>query len=104
VRIGDRVKVEAFAFLPPGVVLEDDVFVGPHATFTNDRRPRAKGEWERVGTIVWRGASVGAGAMMPRGVAIVLIQGAGPDPHEEVPSVRRKTTRAHPPRRCQPID
>jgi acetyltransferase-like isoleucine patch superfamily enzyme len=30
VRIGDRCKVEAFAFLPPGVVLEDDVFVGPH--------------------------------------------------------------------------
>jgi len=34
VRIGDRCKVEAFAFLPPGVVLEYDVFVGPHVATT----------------------------------------------------------------------
>ena len=43
VEIGDGVrvggKVEAFAFLPPGVVLEDEVFVGPHVCFTG--RPRA---------------------------------------------------------------
>jgi acetyltransferase-like isoleucine patch superfamily enzyme len=55
VRIGNRCKVEAFAFIPPGVVIEDEVFVGPHACFTNDRWPRARGEWERVGTVVRRG-------------------------------------------------
>ncbi len=40
VRIGNRRKIEAFAFIPPGVVIEDEVFVGPHACFTNDRVPR----------------------------------------------------------------
>ena len=56
VRVGDRCKVEAPASPPPGVVLEDDVFVS-HACLTNDRRPRAGGEWERVTTVVRRGAS-----------------------------------------------
>jgi len=37
-RIGDRCKVGVFAFIPPpGVVIEDEVFVGPHACFTLDR-------------------------------------------------------------------
>jgi hypothetical protein len=44
--VGDRVKVEAFAFLPPGVVLEDDASVS-HACLTNDRRPRAVGTRRR---------------------------------------------------------
>jgi acetyltransferase-like isoleucine patch superfamily enzyme len=62
VRIGDRCKVEAFAFIPPGVVIEDEVFVGPHACFTNDRMPRAVGEWKRLTTPVKRRASIGANA------------------------------------------
>mgnify|MGYP001450151360 CR=1 FL=1 len=59
VRIGDRCMIEAFAYLPPGVILEDEVFVGPHVCFTNDRYPRAVGDWERVETRVKRGASIG---------------------------------------------
>ncbi len=65
VRIGNRCKIEAFAFIPPGVVIEDDVFIGPHACFTNDRRPRARGERERVGTVVRRGARHRGGAAAP---------------------------------------
>ena len=52
VRIGHRCKVEALTQIPPGVVIEDEVFVGPHACFTNDRRPRAVGEWKRATTLV----------------------------------------------------
>jgi len=69
-RIGHRCKVEAFAFIPPGVVIEDEVFVGPHACFTNDRRPRAVGEWKRATTLVKKGASIGANATVLCGVAI----------------------------------
>ena len=69
-RIGDRCKVEAFAFIPPGVVIEDEVFVGPHACFTNDKRPHATGKWERVKTLVKRGASIGANATVLCGVTI----------------------------------
>src|SRR3972149_11536541 len=41
VKIGKNCKIQAFAFLPQGVILEDEVFVGPHACFTNDKIPRA---------------------------------------------------------------
>ena len=79
VTIGDRVKIEAFAFVPSGVTIEDDVFIGPHACFTNDLWPRASGEggallqadeWEIVPTVVRRGASIGANATIVCGVTI----------------------------------
>lgn len=68
--IGDRCKIEAFAFIPSGVKVEDEVFVGPHATFTNDLHPRAVGDWKITPTLVKRGASVGAGAVVVCGVTI----------------------------------
>jgi UDP-3-O-[3-hydroxymyristoyl] glucosamine N-acyltransferase len=40
--LGDRVTVKCGVYLWDGVRLEDDVFVGPNATFTNDRRPRSR--------------------------------------------------------------
>src|SRR5918998_6169964 len=72
--LGHNVKVEAFAFIPTGVEIEDGAFIGPHVTFTNDRYPASvdkdgnllgatgSGEWEVVPTVVERGASVGANA------------------------------------------
>jgi UDP-2-acetamido-3-amino-2,3-dideoxy-glucuronate N-acetyltransferase len=68
--IGDRCKIEAFAFIPSGVKIEEEVFVGPHATFTNDLHPRAVGDWEITPTLVKRGASIGAGAVIVCGVTI----------------------------------
>src|SRR3954469_19416777 len=41
VTVGDRVTVKCGVQLWDGVTLEDDVFVGPNATFTNDRFPRS---------------------------------------------------------------
>ncbi len=70
VTIGDRCKVEAFAFIPSGVTIEDEVFVGPRATFTNDRHPRAVGDWSITPTLVRKGASIGAGAIIVCGVTI----------------------------------
>src|SRR5213082_2407640 len=40
--LGDRVTVKSGVQLWRGVRLEDDVFVGPNATFTNDQFPRSK--------------------------------------------------------------
>lgn len=68
--IGDNCKIEAFAFIPPGVKIEDEVFIGPHACFTNDRIPRAVGEWDIIPTLVKRGASIGANATIICGVTI----------------------------------
>lgn len=78
-KIGKNCKIEAFAFIPEGVVLEDEVFVGPHACLTNDRLPRAttadgrlkSGEdWHVSKTIVKRRASIGANATIMCGITI----------------------------------
>jgi acetyltransferase-like isoleucine patch superfamily enzyme len=69
-RIGNRVKVQNNVSVYAGVVLEDEVMVGPSAVFTNDRYPRAVGEWELVPTVVRRGASIGASATIVCGVEI----------------------------------
>ena len=67
--IGDRCKVQNHVSVYRGVVLEDDVFVGPAATFTNDLYPRAGSEdWDVVPTRVRRGASIGAHATIVCGV------------------------------------
>src|SRR2546427_12201449 len=39
--LGKNVKVEAFAFIPTGVTIEDGAFIGPHVCFSNDRYARA---------------------------------------------------------------
>jgi acetyltransferase-like isoleucine patch superfamily enzyme len=70
VTVGDRCKIEAFAFIPSGVTIEDEVFVGPHACFTNDLMPKAVGDWSVTPTVVRRGASIGANATIVCGVTI----------------------------------
>jgi UDP-2-acetamido-3-amino-2,3-dideoxy-glucuronate N-acetyltransferase len=78
--VGDRVTVKCGVQLWNGVVLEDDVFVGPNATFTNDRFPRSR-QWLKANeeTVVRAGASVGANATILPGLEIGLgaMVGAG---------------------------
>jgi acetyltransferase-like isoleucine patch superfamily enzyme len=69
-RVGARCKVQNNVSVYSGVVLEDDVFVGPSAVFTNDRFPRAFGEWQELQTIVRRGASIGANATLRCGIEL----------------------------------
>jgi acetyltransferase-like isoleucine patch superfamily enzyme len=70
VQIGDRCKIQNNVSVYRGVTLEDGVFVGPSAVFTNDRTPRAEGDWSITPTVVRRGASIGAGAIIVCGVEI----------------------------------
>lgn len=69
VRLGKRNKVQAFAFLPPGVTTGDDVFIGPRVTFTNDKNPPSNGKWWES-THVSDGAVIGAGAIILPGIRI----------------------------------
>ncbi|RMF06291.1 N-acetyltransferase [Candidatus Woesearchaeota archaeon] len=63
VRIGNRVKIQNGVSVYHGVTVEDDVFLGPHMTFTNDLHPRAFSEdWKVYPTLVKKGASIGANA------------------------------------------
>ena len=62
VHIGDRVKIQNLVSVYYGVTIDNDVFVGPHAVFTNDFRPRAQPAdgWNVVKTHVHEGVSIGA--------------------------------------------
>jgi serine acetyltransferase len=69
--IGDRVTVQAGVHLPGGVRLQDDVFVGANATFTQDRFPRSGSRLDVYQkTVVAEGASVGANATILPGITI----------------------------------
>ena len=79
VKIGKNCKTQAFAFLPQGVIIEDEVFIGPHACFINDKMPRAAvngrlkeqgKDWKPLKTIVKKGASIGANATILGGITI----------------------------------
>ena len=79
VRIGKRVKIQAHAFIPEGVIIEDEVFIGPHVCFTNDKYPHAttstgqlkeEKDWVITKTVVQKKASIGANATILCGVTI----------------------------------
>ena len=70
VRIGNRAKIQNNVSVYAGVTIEDEVLVGPSAVFTNDRFPRAVGDWRLVSTTVRRGASIGANATLVCGIEI----------------------------------
>jgi UDP-2-acetamido-3-amino-2,3-dideoxy-glucuronate N-acetyltransferase len=71
VLVGDRVTIKSGVYLWEGMVVEDDVFLGPQATFTNDRFPRSRQQdWTREGIVIRQGATVGAGAVVLPGVTI----------------------------------
>ena len=69
--IGDRVTIKPGVYIWDGIQIEDDVFIGPNATFVNDKYPRSKrypGIFQ--GTTIGRGASIGANATILGGIKI----------------------------------
>lgn len=72
VTMGDNCKLQNYALVYEPAELEDGVFVGPAAVFTNDHYPRSispdgclkRGDdWEAVGVTCRTGASIGARAV-----------------------------------------
>lgn len=69
--VGDRVTIKCGVQLWDGVRLGNDVFVGPNATFSNDRFPRSGQRPDHYAqTIVEDGASIGANATLLPGLRI----------------------------------
>jgi acetyltransferase-like isoleucine patch superfamily enzyme len=86
--VGDRVTVKCGVQLWDGVTLEDDVFVGPNATFTNDLNPRSRNDAAKLlPTLVKKGASIGANATILPGLTIGegAMVGAGAVVTKDVP-------------------
>jgi UDP-2-acetamido-3-amino-2,3-dideoxy-glucuronate N-acetyltransferase len=97
VQIGNNCKIQSRSLIYDPAQIHDGVFIGPGAVLTNDSYPRAvtregiiklNTDWIKVGVIVERGASIGAGAICVAPVRIgewALI-GAGAIVIEDVPA------------------
>ena len=96
VTIGDNVKIQNGAYVYHGATVEDGVFLGPSVILTNDKLPRAinpdgslktDADWEVSPTLIRRGASIGAGAVILPGVTIgeFAMVGAGTLVTRDVP-------------------
>jgi acetyltransferase-like isoleucine patch superfamily enzyme len=77
--IGDQVKLQNYALVYEPARLEDQVFIGPAAILTNDLFPRSADatgklkrpeDWQALGVVVRRGASIGARAVVLPGVVV----------------------------------
>jgi len=69
--VGDRVTIKPGVQLWNGMTVEDNVFIGPNVTFTNDKYPRSRrppSEFAR--TVIRCGASIGANATVLCGLDI----------------------------------
>lgn len=86
--IGDRVTIKSGVYIWDGITLEDDVFVGPCAVFTNDKLPRSKIYPEQFSNILIKhNASIGANATLLPGITIgkYAMVGAGAVVTKDVP-------------------
>jgi UDP-2-acetamido-3-amino-2,3-dideoxy-glucuronate N-acetyltransferase len=78
-QVGKNCKISSHTFICEGVTIEDDVFIGHHVTFINDKYPRAinrggepqsEADWVVRPTVVKKGASIGSGATIMCDVTI----------------------------------
>lgn len=97
--IGDNTVIKNAVMIWEGVTIENGVFIGPNVTFTNDLYPRSrfmehalnrymsKKNW-LAPTVVKRGASLGAGAVVVPGITVgeFSMIGAGAVVTRDVPA------------------
>lgn len=89
VEIGNEVTIKSGVYLWDGISISDKAFIGPNATFTNDKFPRSRVyPDEYMKTIIREGASIGANATILPGITIgeYSIVGAGAVVTKDVPA------------------
>lgn len=71
VKIGNKVTIKCGVWLWDGVLVEDNVFIGPSVVFTNDLYPRSKNvDYQNIKTVLMEGCSVGANSTILAGVNV----------------------------------
>lgn len=87
--IGNNVTVKSGVYIWDGTRIEDDVFLGPNATLTNDPMPRSNKYPEKFsGITLKKGCSIGANATILPGITIGenAMVGAGAVVTKDVPA------------------
>ena len=94
--VGARCKIQSHVFICEGVRLEDEVFVGHGAIFTNYLWPRATDEegrmlgpdaWTLIKTVVRMRAAIGSGAtILPVTIGVGALVAAGAVVTGDVPA------------------
>jgi UDP-2-acetamido-3-amino-2,3-dideoxy-glucuronate N-acetyltransferase len=88
--VGDDVKIQNNVSLYAGVILEDGVFCGPSAVFTNVTTPRSRvcRKDDYRPTLVRKGATIGANATIVCGITIgpFAFVGAGAVVTRDIPA------------------
>lgn len=87
--IGDRVTIKSGVQLWDGLRVDDDVFIGPNVTFTNDKHPKSGNKnFLCLQTHIEKGASIGGGSVILPGIIIGAnsVVGAGSVVTKNVPS------------------
>lgn len=87
--VGNNCKIQNNVSLYEGLVVEDDVFIGPSAVFTNIKNPRAfiNRKDEFMKTHIGKGSTIGANATILCGITIgeYAFIGAGSVVTKDVP-------------------
>jgi acetyltransferase-like isoleucine patch superfamily enzyme len=69
--VGERVRVQTNVYLTAATVVEDDVFVGPCVTTTNDNTMARHGEeTPAIGAALRRACRIGGGSVLTPGVEV----------------------------------
>ena len=87
-KIGEFCKIEFGAFIPPGSIIEDKVFIGPNVSLTNDRYPTLLTEnWVQEPVKIKYGARIGSNSVIVSGVTIgeEALVGSGSVVTEDIP-------------------
>lgn len=88
VTIGNNVTIKCGVYLWDGIKIENNVFIGPSATFTNDIFPRSKNtKYIQQKILLKIGSSIGANATILGGITIgeYALIGAGSVITKDVP-------------------
>ncbi len=88
--IGNNVKIQNNVSLYDGLIVEDEVFIGPSAVFTNVKKPRSEFPTNKLydKTIIKRGATIGANSTIVCGVTLgeYCFLGAGTVVNKNIPN------------------
>lgn len=87
-RIGNNVKIHTGVYVAQFTIIEDDVFLGPGVTITNDPHPLCADCTKENGPTIKRGARIGANVTILPGVVVgeYALIGAGSVVTRDVPA------------------